>query len=90
MITKTKEAFEIMNENLNKQYGSINIDKAIEKEKEINQLRNKLRKAHLASFEEEGFNMSSAIIYNNLFSSFEKVGDHIINVSEAVSGVNLQ
>jgi len=32
------------------------------------------------------FNINSALIYSNIFSSFEKVGDHIINVSEAVAG----
>jgi Na+/phosphate symporter len=30
--------------------------------------------------------MNSGMIYSDLFSSLEKVGDHVINVSEAVAG----
>lgn len=89
MLKKTKEAFEIMNDNLSSEYGSISMEKAMEKEIEINILRDELRRKHLSNIDEEGFNMNSAIIYSNIFSSLEKVGDHIINVSEAVAGVNL-
>ena len=88
MIAVTNEAFEIMNDNLAAEYGSITMDKAIAKEKEINALRDKLRRQHLKNIESEEFNMNSALIYSNVFGSFEKVGDHIINVSEAVAGEN--
>lgn len=86
MLKKTGEAFEIMNDNLSSDYGSISMEKAMEKEIEINILRDELRREHLSNIDEEGFNMNSAIIYSNIFSSLEKVGDHIINVSEAVAG----
>ncbi|MDB4324527.1 Na/Pi symporter, partial [Crocinitomicaceae bacterium] len=86
MIAVTNEAFEIMNDNLAAEYGSITMDKAIAKEKEINALRDKLRRQHLKNIESEEFNMNSALIYSNVFGAFEKVGDHIINVSEAVAG----
>lgn len=86
MISITEEAFEIMNENLSAQYGTISMEKAISKEKEINALRDVLRRKHLKNIELEEFNMNSALVYSNVFASFEKVGDHIINVSEAVAG----
>jgi Na/Pi-cotransporter len=86
MIAVTEEAFAIMNENLRSEYGTISLDKANAKEKEINALRDKLRRQHLKTIESTDFNMNSALIYSNIFSSFEKVGDHIINVSEAVAG----
>ena len=86
MIQITEEAFEIMNDNLKAQYGSISMDKANEKEREINALRDQLRRKHLKNIEHEEFNMNSALVYSNIFASFEKVGDHIINVSEAVAG----
>jgi phosphate:Na+ symporter len=87
MITVTEEAFTIMNDNLASVYGAISLDKAISKEKEINTLRDKLRRHHLSTIENSAdFNINSALIYSNIFSSFEKVGDHIINVSEAVAG----
>ena len=86
MIALTEEAFEIMNENLHSEYGAISMDKANAKEKEINSFRDRLRRKHLENFENDDFNMNNALIYTNIFASFEKVGDHIINVSEAVAG----
>ena len=87
MIVITEEAFNIMNDNLVSGYGTISLDKAISKEKEINTLRDQLRRHHLKTIENSAdFNINSALIYSNIFSSFEKVGDHIINVSEAVAG----
>ncbi len=86
MISITEEAFEIMNENLASQYGSISLDNAITKEKEINALRDQLRRKHLKNINLEEFKMSGSLAYINVVASFEKVGDHIINVSEAVAG----
>jgi phosphate:Na+ symporter len=36
--------------------------------------------------EKGDYNAQSGLIYSNIFSSIERVGDHIINVSEAASG----
>lgn len=83
---KVQEAFEIMKSNLNGEYGSISMEAAKEKEREINQLRNILKKEHHLEMKNENYNMESALIYSDLFSSYEKIGDHIINVSEAVAG----
>jgi len=86
MIAITEEAFEIMNDNLDSQYGTISMEKAIAKEKAINSLRDNLRKKHLKNINSEEFKMSGSLVYINVVASFEKVGDHIINVSEAVAG----
>lgn len=88
MIKVVEEAFEIMNQNLNAEYESVSLDKAMTKEHEINSLRDVLRKEHLALIG-TGNNMDNALIFNDMFSSLEKVGDHIINVSEHVSGHNI-
>ncbi|MBL4863162.1 MAG: Na/Pi cotransporter family protein [Crocinitomicaceae bacterium] len=84
MIDVIDEAFDIMNENLKAEYGTISLDNAIMKEREVNQLRDELREEHLTNIG-AGANLDNTLVYSNLFSSFEKVGDHIINVSEAVS-----
>ena len=88
MLKVVDEAFEIMNHNLNADYGSVNLDKAISKEREINQLRDQLREEHLEQIH-AGDNMDNALIFSDLFSSLEKVGDHIINVSEHVADKNI-
>ncbi len=86
MIKHLEEAFDIMNTNLNAEYGQISMDQAREKERVINQFRNELRTGHLKDMENQEFNIKAGMIYNDLFSSCEKIGDHIINVSEAVAG----
>ncbi|MBL4709951.1 MAG: Na/Pi cotransporter family protein [Flavobacteriales bacterium] len=86
MLALVEEAFKVMNTNLESDYGNISMDGALDAEKKINQFRNKLRKKHLKMIEGGDFHMQGALIYANLFSSMEKVGDHIINVSEAVAG----
>jgi phosphate:Na+ symporter len=86
MLDATEKAFKIMNINLNSEYGQIISDDAVKAEREINQLRNELRKLFLELTEKGKYKFHSGIMYNDLFSSCEKVGDHIINVSEAIAG----
>lgn len=86
MMTKVDEAFEIMISNLNGSYSECDFDAALDKENEINEYRNYLRAFHLDSVEKREYNVKSGMVFNELFSLTEKVGDHIINVSEAVAG----
>ncbi len=89
MLKVVGEAFEVMNDNLNAEYGMVYLDKAISKEREINQIRNELREMHHEQLG-DGNNLDNALIFNDLFSSLEKIGDHIINVSEHVAGKNIE
>lgn len=86
LIAKIDEAFIVMNKNLNSQYDKVDKSEASTIEKEINAMRDKLRKHNVSRIGDEDYNVQSAIIYNNLFSSLEKIGDHIINVTEAICG----
>ncbi len=86
MFKKLDAAFDIMSENIAAPEGTGSLNKAVEAERDINSFRNQLKKQHLASIGKEGFNPESGMIYNNLFSSLERIGDHIINVSEATKG----
>ena len=86
MLDYLEKAFKIMNTNLNAEFGHISLDGAIKAEREVNQFRNQLRKSYLENTEKGEYKFQSGILYNDIFSSCEKVGDHIINVSEAVAG----
>ncbi|NBG65155.1 Na/Pi cotransporter family protein [Acidiluteibacter ferrifornacis] len=86
MFDKVDQASDLMVKNLEQDYDLVQLAKANELEKEINKLRNKIRKEHLVNIETGEYNFASGIIYNDLFSSVERLGDHIINVSEAVAG----
>lgn len=85
MIALIDEAFEIMNHNLDTDK-EIDLKEALEIEQKINKLRDSLRKKHLKNLESGEANMQGALVYANVFTSLEKVGDHIISVSEALAG----
>jgi len=86
MLDTIEEAFKAMNKNLNKDSRRVTMDEAFRKEADINSQRNKLRKQHLKRMEDKEYNIKSGTIYKDLFYSCEKVGDHIINVTEAITG----
>ena len=56
----------------------------------INKTRNKLRKKHLKNVGSEETNIAASLIYSTIFSLLERAGDHIINVSEAMTGEEVE
>ncbi len=86
MIDAIDEAFEVMNENLNSDYNAVSIEVASEKEQAINTLKKKLLKKYIKRIENNMYNINSDSVYKDIFHACEKVGDHIINVSEAITG----
>ena len=86
MITEVQKAMAIMNKNLNSSYSQVLIADADEAELAINKMRNQLRKKYLQNIEKGEGKIQTGMIYNNLIHSLEKVGDHVLNVSEAITG----
>ncbi len=86
MLDLLEQAFAVMHSNIDADKEQVSLDQAVEAEQRINRKRDKLRKLHLKSIEAGDYNVKSGLIYNDLFSSCEKVGDHVINVSEALAG----
>ena len=86
MITEVQKAIEIMNKNLDTSYSQVLIADADEAELAINKMRNQLRKKYLQNIEKGEGKIQTGMIYNNLIHSLEKVGDHVYNISEAITG----
>ena len=86
MMGLIDEAFVIMTDNLSLSTSEIDIGIARQKENEINEYRDYLRKKHLESVEKGNYQIRNGMIFTDLFSSCEKIGDHIMNVSEALVG----
>ncbi|MDX1651110.1 MAG: Na/Pi cotransporter family protein [Brumimicrobium sp.] len=87
MFKIVDEAFEIMIANLNREYDQVNIQSARETENKLNDKRDQLRKEYIESITSSNDgNLRGGMIYSDIFESIEKVGDHIINVSEAIVG----
>ncbi len=89
LLDEVETAFNQMAKNLLGSYSKIDMDEARTMDESIKELKSRIRKKHLKSMEKKEYNAQSGLLYSNIFSGIERVGDHIINVSEAASGINL-
>jgi phosphate:Na+ symporter len=60
---------------------------ALEREEQLNKMRDKLRKSYLKRMEKGKFDARSGVIFIDIVTSFEKMGDHSFNVIEATAGL---
>lgn len=79
-------SFENMILNLEQRYTDIDLDKAQSLEEQTNKLRDRIRKEHLDNMGKGDYNIDSGMIYNDLYSSLEQVGDHVFQINEAIAG----
>lgn len=80
-------AFDEMNRNLNlTTYDDATIGLCYDLEDEINVQRNTMRKYNREKLNSDNYNVDAAMVFTNLFSSLERVGDHIVNINESVAG----
>jgi phosphate:Na+ symporter len=86
MFSLLEVSMEIMLENLDNDLQGSQLEKAYQAEKAINKKRNELKKAHLESIEKGEYKYESGMIYTDIFSAVESVGDRVMSVSEASTG----
>lgn len=82
------DAFSEMIKNLERPYLSVDPTRAIELEALINERRDQLRYQHIDDLKEKKYKHKVGAFYSDLFSMAEKVGDYIIDVTEAVQEVS--
>ena len=85
MLNAVDGAYQAMLTNLNVPYGSLkDITNAINAENHINECRNTLREEHIVNIEENpDYNYQTGVFYIDIVSELEKIGDFIINISQA-------
>ena len=81
------EALETMIFNLEHDYHLVSLKKANDVEKRINKYRTELKQEHLNNIKTKKYTYQSGVIYNDLFLECEKLGDYVINVSEALNEI---
>lgn len=86
MLDLLDDAFKVMNENLLKDSNKMKLDEVYAQEEKVNKFRDQLRVELMDSMKHPEYNSRNALYYSNVFSSLEKIGDHIANVSESVAG----
>ena len=87
MFDLINKALSNMLSNLEKdEWEEIDLEYAKSLERKLNKMRNNLKHEYIRSVESGSYNMRSGTVYSDLFSSLEKAGDYIINVTEALVG----
>ena len=89
MLDLVEEAYKAMIFNLKTGYKNLsNISNASDAEYNINGYRNSLREEHIINIEKENYQYQTGVFYMDIVNELERIGDFIINVSEALIGEN--
>ena len=62
------------------------ISNALNAEYNINECRNHLREEHIVNIESNSYNYLTGVYYMDVLAELEKIGDFLINISQAVVG----
>ena len=85
MIDLLDHAYEVMIENLTKKGSEeISLRRAVDCEIEINNTRTTLREEEILKIEQGETTYANSVYYIDVISEIERMGDYIINVSEAL------
>ena len=85
MLQLLDNAYAVMIANLEKGFdGTPDLRLAVEAEVELNELRNRLREEEIRNIEEGKESYTSSVYYIDLISEIERMGDYIINISQAL------
>lgn len=83
MTDLVQKALDVMDANLH-DYDHVNLEAAYDAERAINSYRDTLRARHLDALKLGVYDFSVGNAYSSLYAQYEKLGDYIINVSEAI------
>ena len=85
MMDTLETAYQAMADNLKVPYHQLkDISNAQKAEFEINACRDRLREEHINNIESPDYNYQTGVYYMDIVAELERMGDFIINVSEAV------
>ena len=85
MMDLVQKGYDVMIENL-KAENLKDISNAENCEYNINECRNHLREEHIVNIESNSYNYLTGVYFMDVLSELEKIGDFLINVSQAVVG----
>ena len=85
MSDLVQKALNVMDANLH-DYDHVDLDAAYAAEHDINACRDQLRTQHLEDIKRGVYDYAIGNAYSSLYALYEKLGDYVINVSEAIDG----
>ncbi|MCF8331981.1 MAG: Na/Pi cotransporter family protein [Bacteroidales bacterium] len=84
LFTHLNHALVIMEHNLNNEYSEIEPEDAFKTEEKINTLRDQMRQKHAEMINDNTSHQAAGSYFNDLYSMGEKIGDHVVNVTEVI------
>ena len=85
MLTSVDKAYGIMIDNLrSEELSQLGLRMATDCEFEINEMRNNIREEEIRKIEKDGASYLSSVYYLDTLSEIERMGDYIINISQAL------
>ena len=85
MMDLVQKGYDVMIENL-KNNNLNDITNAENCEYNINECRNYMREEHIVNIENNSYNYLTGVYYVDVLSELEKIGDFLINISQAAKG----
>ena len=85
MMDLVQKGYDVMIENL-KNDNIKDITNAENCEYNINEYRNYMREEHIVNIENNSYNYLTGVYYVDILSELEKIGDFLINISQATKG----
>jgi len=84
---KVREFLELLHQNISLSTNILPIANVIENR--IDEMRKEMRKRHINRLNEGSCGVEHGLLFLDLLTSFEKIGDHSLNVAEGISGVRV-
>ncbi len=85
MMDMVQKGYDVMIQNL-KNPALKDISNALNAEYNINECRNQLREEHILNIENNTYSYLTGVYYMDVLAELEKIGDFLINISQAVVG----
>jgi phosphate:Na+ symporter len=83
MNVLVQNALDVMDKNLH-DYDHVDLDSAYKAEEAINSYRDQLRAQHIDALRKGVYGYDIGNAYSSLYAQYEKLGDYVINISEAI------
>jgi len=84
MLNLVENSLAVMRQNLNVDEKKISLDSAVQLENQINQYCTQLKAEHLENLKNKEYTYDAGVIFTDIFTECEKIGNYAINVSEAL------
>ena len=88
MMDLVQKSYDVMIQNLKDHDNLRDISNAENCEYNINECRNHLREEHIVNIESNSYNYLTGVYYMDVLSELEKIGDFMINISQAAKQKN--